>query len=137
MRFTLVGMETSAAAPARDDRRSLGAMGERLVARYFEQRGTVVLDRNWRCADGELDLVVREAGGVVVAVEVKSRRGLGFGAPVEAVTWRKQARLRRLLAAWLREHPQQSATALRLDVVGVLVLPGRPVQLRHVTGVGS
>lgn len=130
-------MEISVRAAAGDDRNSLGAMGERLVTRYFEQRGAAVLDRNWRCAEGELDLVVREPSGVVVAVEVKSRRGLGFGAPVEAVTWRKQARLRRLLAAWLREHPQQGAGALRIDVVGVLVLPGQPVQLRHVTGVGS
>lgn len=120
-----------------DDRRSVGEVGERLAGRYFEERGARVVDRNWRCVEGELDLVVREPGGVVVGVEVKTRRGEGFGAPVEAVTWRKQARLRRLLAAWLRDHPDVSATGVRLDVVGVLLCPGEPVRLRHITGVGS
>ncbi|MCA1782761.1 MAG: YraN family protein [Dermatophilaceae bacterium] len=123
--------------PGGDDRRSLGEVGERLAGRYFEERGSLVVDRNWRCVEGELDLVVREPSGVVVAVEVKTRRGLGFGTPVEAVTWRKQARLRRLLAAWLRAHPDVAASGLRLDVVGILLRPGQPVQLRHVTGVGS
>lgn len=112
-------------------------MGERLAGRYFEERGARVVDRNWRCADGELDLVVREPDGVVVAVEVKTRRGLGFGSPIEAVTWRKQARLRRLVAAWLRDHPEVSASGVRLDVVGILLRPGQPVQLRHITAVGS
>lgn len=123
--------------PGVDDRRSLGAVGERLAGRYFEDRGARVVDRNWRCVEGELDLVVREPSGVVVAVEVKTRRGLGFGTPVEAVTWRKQARLRRLLAAWLRDHPEVTARGVRLDVVGILLRPGEPVSLRHITGVGS
>lgn len=120
-----------------DDRRSLGEVGERLAGRYFEERGARVLSRNWRCVEGELDLVVREPGGVVVAVEVKTRRDLTFGPPEEAVTWRKQARLRRLLAAWLREHPHVPASEVRVDVVGILLRPGRPARLRHITGVGS
>lgn len=135
---TLAGMESAAGGLASGaHRRSLGEVGERLVGRYFEERGAEVLERNWRCVEGELDLVVREPGGVVVAVEVKTRRGLAFGAPVEAVTWRKQARLRRLLAAWLRDHPEVTASGVRLDVVGILLLPGQPVQLRHITAVGS
>jgi putative endonuclease len=133
-----VGMDSAEGGPpSGDDRTSLGEVGERLAGRYFEQRGARVIDRNWRCVEGELDLVVREPSGVVVAVEVKARRGLGFGEPVEAVTWRKQARLRRLVAAWLRDHPDVSASGVRLDVVGVLVRPGHPVRLRHITGVGS
>jgi putative endonuclease len=120
-----------------EDRRSLGDVGEALTARYYEDRGATVLDRNWRCAEGELDLVVREPDGAVVAVEVKTRRGRAFGDPVEAVTWRKQSRLRRLVGAWLRDHPEVVAASVRLDVVGVLIEPGRPVRLRHLTGVGS
>jgi putative endonuclease len=120
-----------------DDRRSLGEVGEALVARYLTERGARVLERNWRCLEGELDLVVVEPDGVVVAVEVKTRRGVGFGDPVEAVTPVKQQRLRRLLAQWLRQHPDVSAASLRIDVVGVLVRPGQPIRLRHITGVGS
>jgi putative endonuclease len=120
-----------------DDRRSLGEVGEALVARYLTERGARVLERNWRCLEGELDLVVVEPDGVVVAVEVKTRRGVGFGDPVEAVTPVKQQRLRRLLAQWLRQHPDVSAASLRIDVVGVLIRPGQPIRLRHITGVGS
>lgn len=112
-------------------------MGEDLVARYCAETGVEVLDRNWRVGEGELDLVVQDADGAVIAVEVKTRRGLSFGSPIESVTEEKVARLRRLLGLWLREHPQVRARSIRLDVVGVLVQPGRPVQLRHLTGVGS
>ena len=120
-----------------DDRRSLGEVGEALAARYLVGRGARVLERNWRCLEGELDLVIAEPDGVVVAVEVKTRRGVGFGDPVEAVTPVKQQRLRRLLGQWLRQNPDVGAAGLRIDVVGVLIRPGRPVQVRHITGVGS
>ncbi|MGA8046746.1 MAG: YraN family protein [Dermatophilaceae bacterium] len=120
-----------------DDRRSLGEVGEVLAARYLTERGASVLVRNWRCLEGELDLVVVEPDGVVVAVEVKTRRGVGFGDPVEAVTPVKQQRLRRLLGQWLRQNPAVVAAGLRIDVVGVLIRRGQPVQLRHITGVGA
>jgi putative endonuclease len=131
-------MDTSEHGVGRaDDRRSLGEVGESLAARYLTQRGARVLERNWRCVEGELDLVVVEPDGVIAAVEVKTRRGLGFGDPLEAVTAVKQQRLRRLLGQWLREHAHDGAAGVRIDVVGVLIQPGRPVRLRHVTGVGG
>ncbi|HHU10020.1 MAG TPA: YraN family protein [Intrasporangiaceae bacterium] len=131
-------METAATGQVgHDDRRTLGEVGETLVARYFRERGAQVLERNWQRIEGELDLIVREPAGAVVAVEVKTRRGLGFGEPLEAVTPAKQARLRRLLGLWLREHPDVGAGDVRLDVVGVLIRPGAPVHLRHLTGVGG
>lgn len=131
-------METAGTTRAgSDDRRALGDVGEALVARYFRERGAQVVARNWQRLEGELDLIVREPDGQVVAVEVKTRRGLGFGDPLEAVTPAKAARLRRLLGIWLRERPDEGATGIRVDVVGVLIQPGRPVQLRHVTGVGG
>ena len=82
----------------------------------------MVLDRNWRCRDGELDLVV--AGDrVVVFCEVKTRRSDAFGQPFEAVTFTKQRRLRGLAARWLDEHPQRGVD-LRFDVASVYARRG-------------
>ena len=110
-----------------DRRRSLGVTGEELVARWYEDAGYRVLDRNWRCREGELDLVLARQGAVVFC-EVKTRRGIGFGAPFEAVTLTKQRRLRTLALRWLTEHPEHRARELRFDVASVLAAPGkRPV----------
>lgn len=77
-----------------------------------------MLARNWRCADGEVDLIVARPGEVVFC-EVKARRTAGFGGPEGAVDWRKQRRLRRLAARWLAEqHP--GAVAVRFDVASVV-----------------
>lgn len=97
----------------------LGASGEALAAAWYTTRGYEVLARNWRCAAGELDLVVRR-GPVVAFVEVKARSTDAFGVPAEAVTAAKQARLRRLAAAWLREEATTRAGDLRFDVACVL-----------------
>ena len=105
-----------------NDRRALGDSGEDLVARWYAQRGYRVLDRNWRCREGELD-VIAARNGVVVFCEVKTRRSARFGAPFEAVTWAKQRRLRALAARWLRANPQRGAE-LRFDVASVFVRPG-------------
>lgn len=115
--------------------RTLGEYGERLAARYLAERGMTVLDRNWRCAHGELDLVARD-GDCLVFCEVKTRRSERFGAPVEAVTQRKAARLRRLAAAWLRDHDER-CDRIRIDVIGILRPLRGPAQLRHLVGVGS
>ena len=103
-------------------RRSLGAAGEAAVAAWYEARGHRVIDRNWRCREGELDLVVR-AGATVVFCEVKTRRSARFGAPYEAVTATKQRRLRVLAARWLAEHPHRSAN-VRFDVASVYARDG-------------
>lgn len=99
-------------------RKRLGAVGETLAARYYEQQGFVVLDRNWRCRAGELDLVVRRERLLVFA-EVKLRSSLAFGHPAEAVTRTKQRRIRSLALLWLREHDEH-ADDVRFDVVTVL-----------------
>ena len=82
-------------------------------------RGYEVVARTWRCRGGELDLVVRQ-GKTLVFCEVKARGGQAFGAPAEAVTRAKQARIRRLAAAWLREEAPRRAATIRFDVVSVL-----------------
>jgi putative endonuclease len=105
-----------------DPRRQVGVDGEAAVARWYEAAGYVVLDRNWRVREGELDLVLARAGTVVFC-EVKTRRSDRFGLPVEAVTVRKQQRLRTLASRWLDAHPQQRRRALRFDVASVVPDP--------------
>jgi putative endonuclease len=110
----------------------LGRHGERIAVAYLARAGLLLLDRNWRCRDGELDIVARE-GAALVFCEVKTRRGTGFGHPVEAVTGAKQRRLRTLAQRWLAAHDEH-APDLRFDVVGVLVRPSRPALVRHLRG---
>jgi putative endonuclease len=99
--------------------RMLGARGEDAAAAWYEARGYALLDRNWRCRDGELDLVLGRRG-LVVFCEVKARTSTAFGAPVEAVTTAKQGRLRRLGAQWLRDHEGTRVGEVRFDVASVL-----------------
>jgi putative endonuclease len=101
-----------------DHRRALGAAGEARAAAWYEARGYLVLARNWRCRDGELDLVVAR-GRAVVFVEVKARRSDRFGTPAEAVTPAKQVRLRALALRWL-EATGARPSSLRFDVVAIL-----------------
>ena len=112
---------------------AVGAYGERVAEAHLRGQGMVILDRNWRCPAGELDIVARE-GDVLVFCEVKTRRGTGFGHPLEAVTARKAARLRRLAAAWTRERGLHLPD-VRIDLVGVLRPPRGPAQVEHVRGV--
>jgi putative endonuclease len=101
-----------------------------------------ILDRNWRCDQGEIDLVVMD-GDCLVIVEVKTRRTLAFGAPVEAVTAVKAARLRRLASCWLSEHRSLvdsmtgSVADVRIDVIGVLRPSGGPAEIEHLVSVSG
>src|SRR5919201_532452 len=93
-----------AATRTTDDRLELGRLGEALAAARLEAAGLRIVARNWRCREGEIDLVA--AGpGLLVFCEVKTRRGHGYGSPAAAVTHAKQARLRRLAAAYLATSP--------------------------------
>ena len=101
-----------------DARRAFGQAGEDRAAAWYRARGYVVLARNWRCREGELDLVVRR-GRTLVFVEVKARRTDRFGLPAEAITPTKQQRLRTLARRYL-EASDVRATVLRFDVVSIL-----------------
>lgn len=111
---------------------ALGRWGEARAREYIESIGYRVLDVNWRCREGELDLVAQD-GGCLVVIEVKTRRSVRSGHPLEAVTPKKLAGLRLLSALWLRAH-QVVADGVRVDIVGVLLLPGRDVEIAHVIG---
>lgn len=120
--------------PAAERKRLLGQRGEAIAARHLTGLGMEVIDRNWRCDAGEIDLVLRD-GRVLVVCEVKTRTSLAYGAPLEAIDQRKLDRLRRLAARWLRVHDCHPDD-VRIDMVGVLAPPGAPVEIEHVEGAG-
>ncbi|MDE0652885.1 MAG: YraN family protein [bacterium] len=99
-------------------RQQLGRWGENKAATWYLERGWEVLDRNWRGAGGELDLVLGR-GGTVVFCEVKTRSSEAYGHPAEAVDRRKQKRIRALATQWLRQH-REPVAELRFDVACVL-----------------
>lgn len=112
---------------------ALGEYGERVAARHLLAQGMTVLERRWRCALGELDIIAVD-GDCLVVCEVKTRRSIAAGYPVEAVTPQKLARLRRLAAVWLAAH-EGSFPQVRIDVVAVRVpRRGGPV-VDHLRGV--
>jgi putative endonuclease len=114
------GRPTGAATEA-DQRRSLGAEGESRAARWYEDNGYEVLDRNWRRREGEVDLIVR-LGKTVAFCEVKTRSSDRFGTGAESVLEAKQRRIRRLAARWLSELTPASGRTrveVRFDVVSI------------------
>lgn len=108
-----------------NQRMSLGRMGEQRATEYLEAKGWTILDRNWRCREGEIDIVGHDPEAeAIVVVEVKTRAGLGYGTPMEAITYAKARRLRRLAFLYTRTT-RRRARRLRVDGVGVLFLHGR------------
>ena len=117
------------------DKDELGRRGEERAARYLADVGYDVIARNWRCREGEIDLVAVDADHVVV-VEVKTRRGEGYGHPFEAIDARKRARLWRLACAWVAEHRDVvQRRRLRIDAVAVIGPDPRTARLEHLTDV--
>ncbi len=122
-----------------DPRRRLGALGERLAREHMERAGYEVLERNFRCRHGELDIVA--AGhDVLVFCEVKSRvvgGRRGPAEPLEGIGSDKRRRLRLLAREWLNapERTGPRPSGLRFDAIGVTVDPsGRLLALEHVEG---
>lgn len=102
---------------AKDD---LGRAGENRAAEHLASRGYRILDRNWRCAQGELDIVALTEAHIAV-VEVKTRSSTAFGHPFEAIDERKRERLWRLAHAWMRAHPGTgSGRRVRVDAIAII-----------------
>ncbi|MGO8882653.1 MAG: YraN family protein [Streptosporangiaceae bacterium] len=112
----------------------LGSQGEQLAVDYLQQAGLRILDRNWRCDKGEIDIVAADSR-VLVICEVKTRSGTRYGAPLEAVDRRKRARLRRLAIRWVVAHGLLF-DEVRIDVVGVLKTAAGEFSIEHVRGIG-
>lgn len=113
---------------------ALGKQGEEVAAQFLLQAGYLILDRNYRCSDGELDIVAADQR-VLVACEVKTRSSVAYGTPLEAVTVSKLRRLRRLAVHWVRAHGLLF-DGIRVDVIGVLKTESGEFKVEHVRGVG-
>lgn len=111
------------------ERRAVGAYGERCAVRHLVANGLRVVDRNWRCSSGEIDIVAWD-GAVLAFCEVKTRRGTGFGPPAEAVVPTKVRRLRGLAARWLAQHPVHP-DEVRFDVISVFAPPRGAARVEH------
>jgi putative endonuclease len=112
----------------------LGRRGEQLAAEHLEARGIRVIERNWRCRLGEIDLVARD-GDDTVFVEVKTRTSGDYGHPFESITPVKLARLRRLAVAWC-EATDAATARIRIDAVAVLAPTQAPALIEHLEGIG-
>jgi putative endonuclease len=110
-------MEGGARKKTSGVRQSLGRLGERLAADTLEQRGYRIIERNFRCRSGEIDLVAEE-GQDLVFVEVKTRRGVARGLPEEAVNGRKARKLQEVAFGYLEKHNLPDCS-WRIDVVAV------------------
>lgn len=117
-------------------RAEIGALGEQLAVQHLESLGLTVLERNWRCRYGELDVIaLDEAARMVVFVEVKARTTDRYGGIAYAVTPDKVRRLRRLAGLWLAANPG-SHSAVRLDVIGIRFGRTREPEISHIEAVG-
>jgi putative endonuclease len=112
----------------------LGKEGEQAAVSYLEGLGFRILDRNWRCAEGEIDIVAVERHTFVVC-EVKTRSGTQYGTPLDAVGQAKRRRLRRLAVLWLSAHGVRF-DQIRIDVLGLLRDGTDGFTIEHVRGVG-
>lgn len=115
---------------------ALGVKGEDIAVAHLLEQGWRVVARNWRCPEGEVDVVAVDEAGVLVFCEVKCRAGRGYGDPLEAITRAKLARLRRLAAHWLR-HERQGWTgaSVRIDAIGIVKRRGWAPEVTHVRGI--
>jgi putative endonuclease len=113
---------------------ALGQRGEQLAAEYLQQAGYRILGRNWRCREGEIDIVAADRR-VLVACEVKTRSGTRYGTPLEAVTRKKRSRLRRLAVKWVLANGVLF-DEVRVDVVEVLKDSRGGFTIEHIRGVG-
>ncbi|WP_223690260.1 YraN family protein [Leifsonia poae] len=115
---------------AKDD---LGRRGELVAAMWFEEHGYTVIERNWRCRIGEVDLVLRR-GALTVFAEVKTRASVAFGHPFEAITPVKSRRLRLLAVEWCRVH-EIGPGDIRVDAIAVIDAWSATPQVEHLSGI--
>ena len=122
----------------------LGRRGEELAAAFLVRAGYSILERNWRCRQGEVDVIAFD-GREIAFVEVKTRTSVLFGHPLEAITPQKLARLRRLAGTWCERHLDEQrelhpgvrvrSDSIRIDAIGIVAPAGQDPVIEHRRGV--
>lgn len=110
----------------------LGRDGEDAACKHARGLGMRIVDRNWRCKHGELDIIARD-GDAYVFIEVKTRRGTAYGHPFAAITRHKVRRLRQLCGLWMAAHDVRGP--MRMDAVAVHAPPGQPMRVEYLRGI--
>jgi len=120
------------ANPLPADNKTVGVLGEEIAANYLIARGYRILERNFRCKGGEVDIIARDPGAKsLVFVEVKTRRGLSYGVPQLAVTSFKQRQISKATLTWLSRNRLHDQNA-RFDVIAILLSPDGRQQVEHI-----
>lgn len=126
------GASTGQSGPLPTDNRGIGDLGEDLAVSFLEGKRYRILERNYRCKGGEVDIVARDPRDKsLVFVEVKARRDLSYGVPQLAVTPFKQRQISKAALTWLAKHRQQDADA-RFDVIAILLADGGAPAIEHI-----
>ncbi len=112
---------------SKKENKTIGRIGEDLALSFLQEKGFVLVQRNWGKKWGEIDIICMDQG-VLVFVEVKTKRGVLFGSPEEMVGWRKLSQIQRIASV----HPNPKGHPVRIDVVAVvLTREGVPVRTTH------
>ncbi len=114
------------------DRQKLGRAGEEYAAKYLRKLGCIILERNFRCRYGEIDIIALDHG-ILCFIEVKTRSSLDFGMPCQAVDSRKERRIRRCAYVYMSRY-QMEDQEIRVDIIEVLFLHQRFYIRRLING---
>lgn len=116
-------------------KQTFGQLGEQRAAEHLLECGWQILERNWRCREGEADIIAVDPDAqALVVVEVKTRAGTGYGSPLESITYAKARRLRQLAAIYTRQT-KEYWPRLRVDAIGILWPRGGGSELVHARGI--
>ncbi len=113
-------------------KRTTGQRGEDLAANYLTQRGFVIMERNYRCRWGEIDIICRQ-GGYLIFVEVRSKTTDRYGTPEESINRAKISRIRKTAMEYLTSHPERKPVKMRFDLIAI-TFKNKQESINHIKG---
>lgn len=130
-------MPTTHSPSAQNNKITLGKRGEQLAFEYIHRQGWQVISRNWRCSQGEIDCIAHD-GCALVFIEIRTRRGTdGLSKALESVQRKKQIRLRQLAEIYCTQHHIADTVPIRIDVIGIAILPDGQAHIETITDAAS